>query len=205
MSGISLRADDPHRIADVQPDCNDRGQDVDVFDDQKEHALLLHRDRRRTDRGPVAVGVLAPDLQLGLIAIYLGDPAPAAIRPPRLVDASIADLESLQRASVAKPVRDQLAQERRLQEAVQDDSRQADAAGEVLVVMDLVEVALCARVLHELARGRLLDQLRNLISGFQTHRLIAVPRRRATGRPCWLTYSVSKMMKSSEPLDPVFS
>ena len=60
-------------------------------------------------------------------------------------------------------------------------------------------------VLHELARGRVLDQLRDFISDLDGHRRIAVPRSLATGRPCWLTYSVSKMMNRSEPLDPVFS
>src|SRR5216683_1380651 len=172
---------------------------------EKAIPLPLHRDGRRTDCGLAAVGVFAPHLQLDLIAVHLGDPAAAAIRPTGLVDASIADLERLQCASLAQPIHNQLAEERGLQEAVQDDPGQADTAREVLVVVDLVEVALRARVLDQLARGRVLDQLRNLISSFQIHRLIAVPRRRATVRPCWLTYSVSKMMKSSEPLDPVFS
>jgi len=140
-----------------------------------------------------------------VIAFHLRDAAAAAIWPPRLVDASIADLESLQRPAISEPIGEQLAEKRSLQEAMQDHARQADALREVLVVVDLVEVALRARVLDQLACGGVLDQLRKLVADGRIHRLIPVPRRRATVRPCWLTYSVSKMMKSSEPLEPVFS
>ncbi len=88
---------------------------------------------------------------------------------------------------------------------MEDHAWQPDAARVILVVVDLVEIALGPGVLHQLARGRMLDQLWELVANFQIHRLIAVPRSRATVRPSWLTYSFSKMMKSRLPLEPVFS
>src|SRR4029077_8747231 len=97
------------------------------------------------------------------------------------------------------------AKKRCFQQAVKDHARQTDPTRIVLVVVDLVKVALRPGVLHQLARGRVLDQVRKLVPGLQDHRLIAVPRKRATVRPCRLKYSVSKMMNSSLPLEPVFS
>ena len=122
-----------------------------------------------------------------------------------LVDPAVAHLERLERAAVAQPVGDELAEESRLQEAMEDHPGQSHAFRVSLVVMDLVEVALRARVLHQLARGRVLDQLGDLRADRQVHRRIAVPRSRATVRPCWFLYSVSKMMNSSVPLPPLFS
>jgi hypothetical protein len=49
---------------------------------------------------------------------------------------------------------------------MEDHARQPDAARVILVVMDLVEIALRPRVLHQLARGRVLDQVGELITNF---------------------------------------
>ena len=88
---------------------------------------------------------------------------------------------------------------------MQDDARQTDPTRKVLVVMDFVEVPLRAGVLHQLARRRVLDEVGELLARLQVHRLIAVPRSRATTRPWPLKYSVSKMMNRRLPLAPVFS
>src|SRR5450759_1443433 len=165
----------------------------------------FHPDRRGADGRTVAGRILTPDLQLDLIAVDLRHPAAARVGPAGLVGAPIADLEALEPAAVAEPVRHELAEEPGLEQAVEDHSRQPDALRVSLLVMDLVEVALRTGVLHELARGRMLDQLGQLVSNFDAQRLIAVPRSFATVRPSWLTYSVSKMMKSRLPLEPVFS
>src|SRR5690348_7538677 len=127
----------------------------------------------------------------------------------RFVDAAVADLEAHEPAAVAEPVGDELAEEPGLQQSVQDHARQPHAPGVLLVVMNLVEVALGAGVLNELARGRVLHELGQLLPHLDrsrgAHRRIAVPRRRATRSPRWLVYSVSKMMKSRFPLEPSFS
>src|SRR2546430_15271441 len=159
------------------------------------------------ERGLLAILVLAPHLELDVLAVDFRDPAATSVRLVRHVDAAIAHLERFQRAPVADPVGEQLAKVAGLQQAVQDDARQVDAAREILVVMDLVEVARRAGVLHQLARRRVLDEPRDLLAGLhrRAHRRIAVPRSRATVRPCWLVYSVSKMMNSRFPLEPLFS
>src|SRR5882672_1254879 len=177
---------------------------MDVLDDQQQH-LLLHLHGRAPKRRALAVGVLTPNLQLDPVAFDHGHAAATAIGPAGDVDSSIADLERLQRAAIAEPIRNELAEEGGLQEPVQDHSREPHALRVGLVVMDLVKVALRARVLHELPRRRMLYELGQLLAGGEVHRLIAVPRSRATMRPCWFTYSVSKMMKSRLPLAPVFS
>ena len=53
--------------------------------------------------------------------------------------------------------------------------------------MDLVEVTLGAGILHKLARGRVLDQLGQLLSNLYFHLRIAVPLSRATSSPRWFT------------------
>ena len=121
------------------------------------------------------------------------------------VDSAVADLERLQRPAIAEPIRDELAEERSFQKPVKDDTRQRDALRVGLVVVDLVEVALRARVLDQLARGRVLDKLRQLLPHFYVHLRIAVPFSRATCSPRWLTYSVSKMMNNRLPVEPGFS
>src|SRR5487761_205929 len=204
VHGLPPRPDDPHDVADVEADRDDRRQDVDVLDDEEEH-LSAHLHHSASDRGAWAVPVLTPDLELHRLAVDLHHAPAASIRPARDVDPPIAHLEGLQRASIAEPVGDQLAEERRLEQAVQDHTRQAHALRERLVVVDLVEIALSARVLHELSRRRMLHELRDLLTDLDVHRRIAVPRSFATVRPCWFTYSVSKMMKSRLPLPPVFS
>ena len=88
---------------------------------------------------------------------------------------------------------------------MEDHARQPHAARVILVVVDLIEITLRSGVLHQLTRGRVLDQLGELVTHLQTHRLIAVPRSRATVRPSWFLNSFSKMMKSRLPLEPVFS
>ena len=70
---------------------------------------------------------------------------------------------------------------------MEDHAGQCHALRVSLVVVDLVEVALGARVLHELPRRRVLDQLGQLLPDSYVHRLIAVPRSVATVRPCWFT------------------
>src|SRR5260370_35615220 len=91
--------------------------------------------------------------------VDLPEHAPASMGLARHVDPTIADLECLEGALVAQPVCDQLAEEACLEQAVEDHAREPDAPSEVRVVVDLVEGALRARVLHELARGRVLDAL----------------------------------------------
>jgi hypothetical protein len=144
-------------------------------------------DCSRSDSGALACLVLAPDLELGLIAINAGDPSAATVRVTRLVDSAVADLEGFQRPLIAEPIGHELAEERSLQETVKDDPWQRDALRVSLVVMDLVEITLRACVLHELARRRVLHELRQLLAGLDSHLLIAVPRRRATSSPLWFT------------------
>ena len=110
----------------------------------------------------------------------------AAVGSPGHVDAAVAHLERLERASVTEPVGHQLAQERGFQQAVEDDAGQADALRVLLVVMDLVEVALRARVLDQLPRGRIFDQLWDFLADVELHRRIIVPRSLATRSPRWL-------------------
>src|SRR5712692_10971298 len=74
----------------------------------------LHRGAPK--RCPLAVRVFTPDLQLDMVAVDLRDPAAAAIGPAGNIDPSIADLEGLQRAAIAQPVRDQLPEEGGLQQ-----------------------------------------------------------------------------------------
>src|SRR5258708_35876235 len=69
----------------------------------------LHFEGGGADRRAVARGVLPPDLELDLIAFDLRHSAAAAVRPPRLVDASIAHLERRERPATAEPVRHELA------------------------------------------------------------------------------------------------
>src|SRR5207237_1820653 len=98
-------------------------------------------------RAATARPVLPPPLELDVPSLDLRDPAATPIGLAGHVDASIRDLERLERAPVAEPVGDELAQKRSLQQAVQDDAGEPHAARELLVVVDLVEVALSARVL----------------------------------------------------------
>src|ERR1700674_5007713 len=88
---------------------------------------------------------------------------------------------------------------------MQDHAWQSDTTRVILVVVNFVEIALGPGVLDQLAGSRVLDQLRQLEARLQIHRRIAVPRSLATVRPCRLKYSVSKMMNSRLPVEPVFS
>ena len=105
----------------------------------------------------------------------------------RRVYAAIGDLEILQRASIAQPIGDELAEKRRLEQPVEDHAWQSHAFGIGLVIVDLVEIALRTRVLDELPRGWVLDELRKVLTRFDVHRRIIVPRSFATTTPSWLT------------------
>lgn len=109
-----------------------------------------------------ALGIFGPDRQGHAGASHRRDYSPAAQRAVGQVDASIGDLKLAQPASGPCPGGHQFGQKASLQKTMQDHCWETVGAGHLRIIVDFVEIARGARVLHELTQGRMFNQFRDL-------------------------------------------
>ena len=107
----------------------------------------------------LALGVFEPDFAIdqvvAAVGVFLRDLAARDDLGARLIHPAVLHAELAQPSELAGEVGHQMAEERILQRAVQDYAGQSVAEREILVVVDLIEVARRAGVAHELLGGRI--------------------------------------------------
>src|SRR5216683_4986161 len=108
--------------------------------------LARRQDHRRfAERGLLALGVFEPDFAIdqmvAAFAVFLGHIAFAGDLRPRLVHSAVLHGQLFEPSQFAREVGHQLAEESVLECAVEDDARKVVLECEILVVVDLVEVA----------------------------------------------------------------
>src|SRR5262249_36012445 len=112
---------------------------------------------RATRSGFLAFGVLEPDLTIHQVVaafdIFLLHAAAADHLRTRLIHPTILHGKLAQPSEFARKIGHQLPEKGVLQRAVENHARKVILLREILIIMDLVEVAGCTRVLHQLLCG----------------------------------------------------
>ena len=136
---------------------------------------------RATGRGLFALGILQPDFAIdqvvAALGVFLRDLAARYYLRSGLIHPAILHAEFAQPSELAGEIGHQVSEERVLQRAVQDYAGEAVAEREVLVVVDLIEVAGRAGVPDELLGGRIFFERSDLGADLDVFKLILLSHR----------------------------